>query len=332
MSNSRTLRARIIASLAVVALLAACSERDDRSGKQPAATGAPATKLSVGVFKGSSALPMFVAHSKGFFKKHNIDSTLVPGAGAPAILSAVLGGTTQVGLGVPSSTFATINQDAAVGVLPPYQSMDFELLALDPGAQGDIKKLAGKTIGVTALGGATDVWLRDLLKAAGMNPAKDVTIIASGGMSSTEAALRSGSIHAAVITGPLTPMLEHAGLRVIKVASALKGQRRGVDEWGIEIMWVGSRNYFQSNPRLASSYCAAMADTIAWMADPANSGAGARLVEEDLGAPAAVAPAVWETASKLWSMKMDESRWKQNLDYYQAGSPKTQLKVVELGC
>jgi len=309
-------------------LLAACGN----DAGEAAANGEPMTKLSVGVFAGSSALPLYVAHTQGIFNKHNIDSTLVPGQGAPALLASVLGGSTQVALGVPSSTFAAIDQEGGVGVLPPYQNLDFELLAMDSAAKGDITKLAGKTIGVTALGGATDVWLRGLLTEAGMDPAKDVTIIASGGLPATDAALQQGSIDAAVITGPLTPVLMQGGLKLVTVVSALEGKRTGVNDWGIEIMWVASEKYFESHPKLSGQYCAALADTIKWMADPANGAAGATIVEKELAVPAATAPAVWETARKLWTMEMDEDRWNKNLEYFDIASSKTEMKTASLGC
>ncbi len=57
-----------------------------------------------------------------------------------------------------------------------------------------VKDLKGAKLGMTRAGSGTDLSLRALLKDAGLEPDKDVAIIAVGGVSSANAALKAGQV------------------------------------------------------------------------------------------------------------------------------------------
>jgi NitT/TauT family transport system substrate-binding protein len=58
----------------------------------------------------------------------------------------------------------------------------------------DVKGLKGTKLGMTRAGSATDLALRALLKDAGLEPDRDVALIAVGSSTSAAAALRAGQI------------------------------------------------------------------------------------------------------------------------------------------
>ena len=58
----------------------------------------------------------------------------------------------------------------------------------------EVKDLKGTKLGMTRAGSGTDLSLRALLKDAGLEPDRDVAIIAVGGVSSATAALKAGQI------------------------------------------------------------------------------------------------------------------------------------------
>ena len=69
---------------------------------------------------------------------------------------------------------------------------------------GDVAALKGKRIGITALGSATDVGIRAILRPSGLDPDKDVTLLPLGTAENGVAALAAGHIDALVVTEPST--------------------------------------------------------------------------------------------------------------------------------
>jgi NitT/TauT family transport system substrate-binding protein len=78
-----------------------------------------------------------------------------------------------------------------------------------------IQGLKGKKVGVSNAGGSSDIATRAALKAAGLDPDKDVTIVAVGSHANRTAALLAGSIDAGVDDPPEDLELVKAGLTAI---------------------------------------------------------------------------------------------------------------------
>ena len=76
----------------------------------------------------------------------------------------------------------------------------------------DVKGLRGKIVGVSSIGSNDDFLLRDLLKGHGIEADRDVSILGLGGPLG-HAALRSGSVDAAVTVLPHNFRLEEEGFR-----------------------------------------------------------------------------------------------------------------------
>lgn len=75
----------------------------------------------------------------------------------------------------------------------------------------DIKSLRGKRVGVTGLGSGPDNLLRETLKRNGMEPGRDVTILALGLPATLAAALRAGTVDAGTISPPFNFAVRDAG-------------------------------------------------------------------------------------------------------------------------
>ncbi|HEY8731253.1 MAG TPA: ABC transporter substrate-binding protein [Candidatus Limnocylindria bacterium] len=85
-----------------------------------------------------------------------------------------------------------------------------------------IAGLKGKKVGVSNAGGSSDIATRAALKAAGLDPDKDVTIVAVGSHANRTAALLAGSIDAGVDDPPEDLALVKAGLTVLVDLAAKK--------------------------------------------------------------------------------------------------------------
>jgi NitT/TauT family transport system substrate-binding protein len=80
--------------------------------------------------------------------------------------------------------------------------------------------LRGLKLGVTRPGAATDVYMRYYLKRAGMNPDRDVQLVAVGGGASLLAALRTRQIDAFHLSAPTPYLAQRDGFGEVVVKSS----------------------------------------------------------------------------------------------------------------
>ncbi len=112
------------------------------------------------------------------------------GAGSD-VLSAAAGGADLIIVAIPANTYPFIFE-AAPGINTP----------------NDLK---GKKIGVSSIGSSSDIGTRVALKKLGLDPDKDVTIVAVGSAEQRTAAAIAGAIQGAVSLVPDNLVLEERG-------------------------------------------------------------------------------------------------------------------------
>jgi len=78
-----------------------------------------------------------------------------------------------------------------------------------------LKEIRGKAVGVTRLGSATDFTIRYVLRGAGIDPEREVTILQLGGMPELAAALSKRLIAAAALSPPTNLRAKRAGAKVL---------------------------------------------------------------------------------------------------------------------
>jgi len=78
-----------------------------------------------------------------------------------------------------------------------------------------VADLKGKKVGVSSVGSSSDIATRAALKKMGLDPDKDVTIVAVGSAAQRTAAMLSGAIDAGVSQPPDSLAVEKAGFHVL---------------------------------------------------------------------------------------------------------------------
>ena len=137
--------------------------------------------------------PLWVAHDKGFFREEGLDVTLQGLGGGPVAAAALQSGEIQI---VDITGSEVVSADAAgadiivLATLTPVYPYVFEV-SQTISSKDDLK---GKTIAVRASGDATDIATRVLLKKEGLDPDKDVTILAVQQEGARMASLMAGQI------------------------------------------------------------------------------------------------------------------------------------------
>src|SRR5919201_4817798 len=202
---------------------------------QPAASAASATPLTPIAVKAAytnltgDSLPVWAAVDAGIFKKNGLDVDLQSIDGGSRGMGALLSGGIEIAtLGGAECLSATasgakITVTAIITPVFPYHLM----------AAPEIKTaqdLKGKKIGISSPGGSADIATRKALKALGMDPEKDVTLIPLGSHAQRTAALFAGSIQAAVDDPPNTAELVDRGYHSVY---DLAGQKLPTAQTGI---------------------------------------------------------------------------------------------------
>jgi NitT/TauT family transport system substrate-binding protein len=153
----------------------------------------PATKISISYPEGGAHLPLFYARDKGIFAKNGLDVALQGLGGGPVAAAALQSGEIQI---VDITGSEVVSADAAgadiiiLATLTPVYPYVFEV-SQEISSKDDLK---GKTIAVRASGDATDIATRVLLNREGLDPDKDVTILAVQQEGARMASLMAGQI------------------------------------------------------------------------------------------------------------------------------------------
>ena len=148
----------------------------------------------------SQAMP-WIAEEVGLFRKYDLDFQLVYISSAPLVTAAILGGDAQVAISGGEPIIRAHAQGATdlVFVASAKNTLTHSILA-----KPEIKRpedLKGKKLGVSRLGSNSHYFIIQALRKNGMEPT-DVTFIQTGGQVENLAALFSGAVDAATMTGP----------------------------------------------------------------------------------------------------------------------------------
>jgi NitT/TauT family transport system substrate-binding protein len=221
----------------------------------------------------------YVAEAKGFFAAHGLDAQLVYFRSGAETTTCVVSGSCEFGALATEHVMQVRGQGLRVkAIVANMTDSPFTLIARKevdlPGAAKGypavVRDLKGLKLGITGRGASTDFTLRFLLKEAGLDPDKDVTIIATGGVSTTVAALAKGDIQGFLGFEPIQSQAIY-GLGIAKpVLDIRKGAGpRLLQEYAYNSM-VAREEYLDANPETARRMVAAVLDTHRFLADPKN--------------------------------------------------------------
>ena len=148
----------------------------------------------------SQAMP-WIAEEAGLYRKYDLDFQLVYISSAPMVTAALLGGDAQVAISGGEAIVRAHVQGATdlVFIASAKNTLTHSIMG-----KPEIKRpedLKGKKLGVSRLGSNSHYFVIQALRKSGMEPS-DVTFIQTGGQVENLAALFSGNVDAATMTGP----------------------------------------------------------------------------------------------------------------------------------
>jgi NitT/TauT family transport system substrate-binding protein len=157
--------------------------------------------------------PLFVAIDAGSFKKYGMDVSYVR-TGARTI-QALVGDSVQFAQGVSSRTVPSAVLGGADAVLIANFA-DKLLFTMHSASEiKSVRELKGKVVGVSGIGGSTDLATRLALREVGLVPDRDVIIRGVGGVPETVAALKAQIVQAGTLSPPSSFVAEKAGFKML---------------------------------------------------------------------------------------------------------------------
>lgn len=143
----------------------------------------------------------WIAEEAGLFRKYDLDFQLVYISSAALVTAAILGGDGQVAITGGEAIIRAFAQGATdlVFIASAKNTLTHSILG-----KPEIKRLEdlrGKKLGVTRLGSNSHYFVLQVLRRSGME-LRELNFIQTGGQVENLAALLSGAVDAATMTGP----------------------------------------------------------------------------------------------------------------------------------
>lgn len=173
-----------------------------------------AEKLRVGmVYVWLGDLPQYMAQEKGFYKAKGVDADLITFRGGGEAANALVGGSVDVAVGAIDHAIKMREKGLDVSaVLVIQEKLGFTMFARKGAGIKTMADLKGKVLSTSAPGSASDNYMRYLLVTHGLDPLKDVAIVAGGGNEGRIAALKQGSAAGGAVTEPATSLILSEGI------------------------------------------------------------------------------------------------------------------------
>jgi len=153
-------------------------------------------------------LPLKMAHAKGFYQKEGLEVEIILIAGALGV-KAALANSVDFTTASGSILAAAVRGVGVKLVLIVADKPTFDLIS-EPKIRS-FQQLKGKLVGISTRGGTFDHLTRLILERNGLNPEKDVTILALGRQDDLHLALKAGRIAAAIFSPPSNLTLARDG-------------------------------------------------------------------------------------------------------------------------
>jgi ABC-type nitrate/sulfonate/bicarbonate transport system substrate-binding protein len=154
----------------------------------------------------------FVAKDRGFYTKHGIEAELIqvrPNVAMAALLSGDIDYVELIG-----SIIRSAGRGAPVRAISTSIKAPFFSFAANNKFK-TIKDLKGATIGVTAIGGTNYVSTRLTLRHYGLDPDKDVKLLAIGDEKLMYEAFKIGRVDCVVVAPPFSVILRREGFPLL---------------------------------------------------------------------------------------------------------------------
>jgi NitT/TauT family transport system substrate-binding protein len=169
-----------------------------------------------------SITPLIYGIEKGFYRKEGIDLQFRVLRGELAVSAIVGGKEVDYLYGAGTAFFAAVRGVPMKVLSHDFKSVFFYLMGNPQVRSG--QDLKGKRVAVASLAGTGAAATRASLKAIGVDPDRDVTLIVIGAASVRMAAMETGSVEAAIMPVPWNFRMKQKGFKELIYAGKVMSQ------------------------------------------------------------------------------------------------------------
>ncbi len=212
---------------------------------------------------GGSTSVFWVAYRSGSFEKYGLRLRPVYVRGTVTAVQSLLAGQVYILLEAGSATVRAWARGAKEITFIGAVGNRLDYILVTAPSVHKAEDLKGKRIGVSQIGASSDFIARYAVQQVGLNPDKDVTILAAGGMGQRWAALTGGHIEATVVQPPYTLLARKAGYPVLIDVSKQEFQYP-------TSAVITTRSFIRAEPETVLDFMRGLADGMDFYRDEKN--------------------------------------------------------------
>jgi NitT/TauT family transport system substrate-binding protein len=161
----------------------------------------------------------YVGVDSGLFKKHGLIIDELPIRDTlSAGVQSLIGVDILIGFGNPLAILQPVAGGADLALVGAHVSYDQYGMGVAAGVSS-VKELKGKKVGVSALGARSDLIARVILRRAGLDPAKDVELIAAGLAPARALALSKNLVQGVPLNQQVAAEAQKMGIKILELKS-----------------------------------------------------------------------------------------------------------------
>jgi ABC-type nitrate/sulfonate/bicarbonate transport system substrate-binding protein len=193
----------------------------------------------------------YLAQEAGIYARNGLEISVIRTRADVAVMSMLAGDTAFIDVAGPIVIRSGIKGVDNVFIAAGAVSFTYWLMAAK--AINTPQDLKGKIIGVASLTGSTMVATRYAVMKLGLNPDRDIKIIQIGGTPDRLTALRTGRIHATLLSPPTSLAAQKEGFNLLVDVAGLPFQDNGP---------VTTRKFAKEHPDLVRRYVKAQVEAV----------------------------------------------------------------------
>jgi len=188
------------------------------AGQTSAADNAKKIRLAYAGWELGTAVA-YVGVDSGLFKKHGLIVDELPIRDTlSAGVQSLIGVDFLIGFGNPLAILQPVAGGADVALVGAHVRYDQYGMGVATGVSS-VKELKGKKVGVSALGARSDLIARVILRRAGLDPAKDVELVAAGLAPARALALSKNLVQGVPLNQQVAAEAKKLGIKILELKS-----------------------------------------------------------------------------------------------------------------
>ena len=207
----------------------------------------------------ASGFLWFIAKDAGYFEKNRLDVDMYFEGASPIMVQSILAGENQLAGGLGPTVVTNVLQGGDVIPVACITHTFTTPMYVQPSITS-LQQLRGKKVAVSRIGAVSHLTADSILRRARVG---DVTIIQTGGIPESMAAIMTGNVDGAMVNPPNNIILREKGFREIVGAKQLKEMNLRFPENGV----MAKRTWAEKNSDVVKKFIKSIAEGLKRMHD-----------------------------------------------------------------